>query len=331
MRIREFSNRDYGKMKFTLEGSRYDESTYLGRFQATVESIDPRLLLVREEQVRRSAQLLQDFEANNLDRSATSDQDLWEAKRICDAVIHPTTGQIIHPLGRMAGFVPVNIPLVAGMLNSTGILGTAFWQWANQSYNSALNYANRSGNTMSDHEIITSYGIAVGTSVSIALAARWLGKNGPAPVRRLAAIPFVVPYLAVASAGAANVYFTRRPELVNGVQVVDGAGKELGISKEAARQSVFKTILSRSIGLPIPVLILPHIAMSAVPKSLPPRVLMFTELTVITASLMLALPAAIAIFPQQLELDAAGLEEEFQQMVDAQGRKIERVYCNKGL
>lgn len=260
-----------------------------------------------------------------------SDEQLWQAKKIRDAVIHPSTGEHIFPAVRMAAFIPANVPLVAGMLTSTGVAGTIFWQWANQSYNSALNYANRSGSEISMEEIATSYGIAVGTSVSIAMTFRWLGKNGPKPVRKIASIPFVVPYMAVASAGAANVYFSRRPELKTGVPVTTLAGDEVGISKEAARQGVTQTILSRSLGLPVPVLILPTMIMSVVPKSIGPGPLMFAELAAITAALCIALPGAIAIFPQRLELDTHSLEPEFHNLLDKEGNKITKLYSNKGL
>mmetsp|Transcript_7991 Transcript_7991/g.9496 ORF Transcript_7991/g.9496 Transcript_7991/m.9496 type:complete len:325 (+) Transcript_7991:138-1112(+) len=315
---------------FTLNGSPYDQSTYVGRFQGFLDVIDPRCLFISDKELDDSIGLLEKFKTNQLPKGVT-DEQLWHARKVRDAVVHPATGEHIFPLFRMAAFVPINVPLVAGMLGSTGIAGTLFWQWANQSYNSALNYANRSGSDISMEEIGTSYGIAVGTSLSLAMTFRWLGKNGPKVVRRVASIPFVVPYIAVASAGAANVYFSRRPEMQLGVPVVTEFGTEMGISKEAARLGVMQTILSRSLGLPVPVLILPTIIMKAVPKSIGPRGLMFAELTAITAALCIALPGAIAIFPQRLEINATSLEPEFHNLVDEQGKPITKLYSNKGL
>ena len=68
-------------------------------------------------------------------------------RRTVQSVIHPVTGEPISPLiGRMAAFIPTNIPTAMGMLmhspTSTGAM--VFWQWANQTYNSINNYANRS-------------------------------------------------------------------------------------------------------------------------------------------------------------------------------------------
>lgn len=46
---------------------------------------------------------------------------------------------------------------------------------------------------------------------------------------------------------------------------------------------------------------------------------------------MTALPMAIAVFPQRGVFDTRKMEEQFRDLADAQGRKIERLYYNKGL
>ena len=70
-------------------------------------------------------------------------------------MIHPDTGKIIPLPLRFAAFVPVNICIVAGMLAPTQTTTTLlFWQWANQSYNVALNHANRNAsNELSNFQI----------------------------------------------------------------------------------------------------------------------------------------------------------------------------------
>ena len=57
------------------------------------------------------------------------------------------------------------------MLTSSTPAGTAFWQWANQSYNVAVNYANRNigGKQMSNQAIAASYAGAVVSSCGLAL------------------------------------------------------------------------------------------------------------------------------------------------------------------
>ena len=54
------------------------------------------------------------------------------------------TQQKIPLLLRMSAFVPVGVVFVLGMLQPNPSLRTAvFWQWANQSSNALINYANR--------------------------------------------------------------------------------------------------------------------------------------------------------------------------------------------
>ena len=67
-----------------------------------------------------------------------------------------------------------------------------------------------------------------------------------------------VPYMAVVSAGGANVAFTRLPEMQNGVPISDPEGHPLGMSKKAAVTSVAMTVASRNVVLPIaPMLVRP--------------------------------------------------------------------------
>ena len=308
---------------FSLDGSKHDLSTYSGRFFNFLGIVDPRTLFTSDEELNAACDLLERFRNAGVGATAekigVTDDDLWEAKRVRDSVIHPTTGEKIFPMLRMSSFAPMNVPIIAGMLNTTSVPGIIFWQWFNQSYNSAMNYANRSGGSMTNEELLKSYAIAVGASLTIAIG---LKKIAPPA---LANNKWVVPYAAVAGAGSANVLATRSKEITEGVPVLDAEGKKVGVSREAGKQAVLKTILSRSLGLPIPVLVLPAAVMTAVPKSMPPRVRMITELAVISASVGIAVPAAIAIYPPTLELDVSTLEAEF---ADVPGGKV---YVNKGL
>lgn len=324
--------------KFDLEGNRFDQSTYFGRITGFTQVINPKCLIISDKKLEKSQELLQKFKEHKENESlierlpkGVTDDDLWEAKMIKDAVIHPVTGNKIPAPFRMAAFLPANIPIVAGMLNFTSLPATVFWQWANQSYNSALNYANRSGNEVSNSSILTSYGIAVSVSCSIALGIRFFSRKGPKVWQNFASIPFVVPFFSVASAGSTNVYFSRVSEIENGIQVFDIDNNEVGISKIAAKQGVFQTILSRSIGLPIPVLVLPHFMMKLIPKTVTKKPRMLFELAAITISIAIALPITIAIFPQKLELNAKTLENEFHDLKDKNGNTITKLYSNKGL
>jgi len=233
--------------------------------------------------------------------------------------------------GRMSAFVPVNIPICAGMLMTTSVPSQLFWQWANQSYNVLSNYVNRSGKEIDMGPLMQSYGLAVGASLAIAYGAGKLVKSNPTAARLG---PFV-PYLAVAIAGSANVAFTRIDEINNGVRVFDGEGKDLGVSKKAGALAVGKTVLTRSLFLPLFPLLAPPVIMAALRKIPAIRtnktIGLVTELTVITGCMSLALPAALALQPQRMTLTASSLEPQFHKIVDVSGRPITTVYANKGL
>jgi len=58
---------------------------------------------------------------------------------------------------------------------------------------------------------------------------------------------------------------------------------------------------------------------------------MAIELGVIYVSLQLALPAALAVYPQTASFPATSLEPQFHNFTRADGTKITTFYANKGL
>ena len=230
--------------------------------------------------------------------------------------------------------MPVNVPIVAGMLATSSVPGQLFWQFTNQTYNSGLNYANRAGASVSTTELFTNYGLAVGTACGLAAALKHVSTTGPPMIRKLGAKPWAIPYLSVAAAGAANIYFSRRGELEQGVQVCREDGTAMGVSQEAAKQGLLQTIASRGIALPLPLLVLPPVLVGAVSR-LPglgsPRLKAPLELAAVTVALCGAVPAAIALFPQKLALDPTSLESRFHNLTDSEGKKVKMLFSNKGL
>ncbi len=55
------------------------------------------------------------------------------------------------------------------------------------------------------------------------------------------------------------------------------------------------------------------------------------ELLLISVSLLIGVPLAIALFKQTVEVPAARLETKFHDLRDEYGEKIRTVYFNKGL
>jgi hypothetical protein len=100
---------------FTSKGDRYDQSQYMGRLRTIWEIVDMRTLLVDDAELGRCQALLAEFEARGGISpgslpTETTDDDMWYAKKTIDAVIHKPTGEKMSPaIGRMSGFVLVNM------------------------------------------------------------------------------------------------------------------------------------------------------------------------------------------------------------------------------
>lgn len=231
----------------------------------------------------------------------------------------------------MSCFVLSNLVVTAGMLTpNLTTTGTVAWQVANQSLNVAINFSNANKSTpMSTSSIVQSYFLAVGASCSVAV-----GLNALVPrLRSLSpaartTLGRLVPFAAVASAGALNVFLMRGEEIRCGIDVFpsesdsvrearEEAGRpleSLGKSKTAATLAVGETALSRVLNsspiMVIPPLVLVRLQQTNWLKSRPRMVLPLNLGLILTTSLF-ALPLALATFPQRQAVKASSLEKEF--------------------
>ncbi len=150
--------------------------------------------------------------------------------------------------------------------------GTLLWQITNQSLNVAINSANANKTTtLSTSTLVKSYFLAVSASCSVAL-----GLNAVVPrIKGFShgtkiVLARLVPFAAVASAGALNVFLMRGEEIRQGIDVHPVLGEEekrrreqygsmapsLGKSKKAAQLAVAETALSRVLNA-TPIMVLP--------------------------------------------------------------------------
>ncbi|XP_056281618.1 sideroflexin-5a isoform X2 [Pseudoliparis swirei] len=83
---------------------------------------------VKLKRLQESVELLDRFKRGTLPPGVT-DAQLWQAKKIKQAIIHPDTGEKILMPFRMSGFNPFGTPVVVGLLlpNQT-LASTIFWQ-----------------------------------------------------------------------------------------------------------------------------------------------------------------------------------------------------------
>ncbi|XP_026267527.2 sideroflexin-5 isoform X4 [Urocitellus parryii] len=297
---------------FQLGKPRFQQTSFYGRFRHFLDIIDPRTLFVTERRLREAVQLLEDYKHGTLRPGVTNEQ-LWSAQKIKQAILHPDTNEKIFMPFRMSGYIPFGTPIVVGLLlpNQT-LASTVFWQWLNQSHNACVNYANRNATKPSPaSKFIQGYLGAVISAVSIAVGLNVLVQkaNKFTPATRLLVQRFV-PFPAVASANICNVVLMRYGELEEGIDVLDADGNLVGSSKIAARHALLETALTRVV-LPMPILVLPPIVMSMLEKTAllqaRPRLLLPVQSLVCLAAFGLALPLAISLFPQMSEVSG---EEE---------------------
>lgn len=231
----------------------------------------------------------------------------------------------------MSSFVISNLIVTAGMLTpNMSTTGTLLWQITNQSLNVAINNANANKSTaLTRQQMITSYLAAVSASCSVAL-----GLNALVPrLKRISPntkliLGRLVPFAAVATAGALNVFLMRSEEIRQGIDIFPvqsdaekadriQTGKEvpsLGKSKKAATLAVGETALSRVFNS-TPVMVVPALALVRLQRTewlrQRPRMVLPVNLGLILGTSLFALPFALAVFPQRQAVAAETLEEKF--------------------
>lgn len=311
-----------------LPASRFDLNTYWGRVKHSAEISDPRTLFTSKTGLEHAKSLITKYKQGEI-QSMTP--ELWKAKKIVDSTLHPDTGEPVFLPFRMSCFVISNLVVTAGMLTpNLSTTGTIAWQVANQSLNVAINFSNANKSTpMSTSSIVQSYFMAVGASCGVAV-----GLNSIVPrLKRLSpaartTLGRLVPFAAVASAGALNVFLMRGEEIRQGIDVFpsesEAARKKreeanqplepLGKSKKAATLAVGETALSRVLNA-TPIMVLPPLILVRLQQTQwlksRPRMVLPVNLGLILTTSLFALPLALAAFPQRQAVKATSLEKEF--------------------
>lgn len=231
----------------------------------------------------------------------------------------------------MSCFVFSNLVVTAGMLTpNLSTAGTLGWQITNQSLNVAINASNANKSTpLSTSTMVKSYFLAVGASCGVAV-----GLNSLVPrLKRLrpatrTVLGRLVPFAAVASAGALNVFLMRGEEIRQGIDVYptespsqrekrEAANQTLepvGKSKKAAFMAVGETAVSRVLNA-TPIMVLPPLILVRLQRTAwlqqRPRMVLPLNIGLIFTTSIFALPLALAAFPQRQAVKASSLEKEF--------------------
>uniref|UniRef100_A0A8C5BDY0 Sideroflexin 5b n=1 Tax=Gadus morhua TaxID=8049 RepID=A0A8C5BDY0_GADMO len=293
-----------GPLAHTAMGP-FQSGSFLGRLRHFVDIIDPSTLLVSEERLQECIKLLDDFKHHRLP-PGVSDQQLWEAQKVKQAIIHPDTGEKIFMPFRMSGMTSnEDLPPKRGLFY----------------HNACVNYANRNATKPTPTaKFLQGYVGAVTSAVSIAVGLNVLIQkaNKLSPSTRMI-IQRLVPFPAVACANICNVGLMRHSELTEGVDVLDGDGNVVGSSKIAAKHAIMETAFTRVV-LPMPIFVLPPILMSYLEKMRflqnHRRLRLPIHSLVCLATFSLSLPLAISLFPQMSQIEASHLEPEIAMATD---------------
>eukprot|EP00339_Tiarina_fusa_P027140 CAMPEP_0117030260 /NCGR_PEP_ID=MMETSP0472-20121206/21849_1 /TAXON_ID=693140 ORGANISM="Tiarina fusus, Strain LIS" /NCGR_SAMPLE_ID=MMETSP0472 /ASSEMBLY_ACC=CAM_ASM_000603 /LENGTH=322 /DNA_ID=CAMNT_0004738269 /DNA_START=27 /DNA_END=995 /DNA_ORIENTATION=+ len=322
-----------------MEKPLYDQSTMSGRAKQFYTITDPRSLFITADQLKQAEDLLTAYKERNIPPGVT-DGDLWNARRIVESVIHPSTGKPITPFLRFSMYAPMNVFIVSAMvLPSTinSVPRTIAIHWYNQSYNAAVNYTNgSSASPVPTRRLVEGYIGAVGSSLGIALGATYITQkaaNLGLAMRTL--IRATLPFSAVVAAGCVNVALIRRNELTDGVEVYDKDDNMRGLSVKAGKQGILQCCAARFVWN-VPAMIFPTVLMGYMATKpwwmkFSPRIRTGTEVVLISLALMIGVPPALGLFPQQASIPVSSLEERFQGIADKNGNPIETLYYNKGL
>ncbi|KAL4774265.1 Tricarboxylate/iron carrier [Aspergillus nidulans var. acristatus] len=317
-----------------LPHSQYDLNTYWGRVRHAADISDPRMLFVSSAGLEQAKRLISSYKQNKI---PTMNAELWRAKKVVDSTLHPDTGEPVFLPFRMSCYVLSNLVVTAGMLTpGLQTTGTLLWQIANQSLNVAINNANSNKSTpLSVSQMAKSYLMAVSASCSVALGLNALVPRlkNVSPNTKLI-LGRLVPFAAVSSASALNVFLMRSEEIRQGIDVYPVPEKEgepvqsLGRSKVAAKIAVGETAISRVLNA-TPIMVVPPLILVQLEKRklLSPRMVLPANLGLVLATSLFALPLALGAFPQRQAISAASLEEEFWN----RGGKDGKVEFNRGM
>lgn len=318
-----------------LPDSRYNLATYWGRVKHCAEISDPTMLLNTSADIEQAKRTVWDYR-NGVTSEITP--ELWKSKKILDSTLHPDTGEKVILPFRMSSCVLSNLVVTSGMLTpGLGTAGTVFWQVANQSLNVAINISNANkSHPLTTAQIATNYGLAVSASCSVALGLNSIVPRlkNLNPSTRLV-LSRLVPFAAVVSAGIANVFLMRSEELKKGISVFDDDGNKLGVSKKAALYAVGETAASRVINatpvMAVPPLILVRLQKTKFLKGKSKLFETAVNIGLIFATSLVALPFALAVFPQRRILPATALEDKFHNLKNKEGKEISNIQFNRGI
>ena len=319
--------------RLNLDQPRYDQSTFEGRAKHLFATTNPMNVLASDEELEKAKTIVFSYKAGKEDKSLTEDQ-IWKAKELYDSAYHSQTGEKLFLPGRMSFQVPGNMTITGCMMTFyKSTPAVIFWQVANQSFNSLVNYTNRNASAAVTTEQL-GYAYVAATSASVLTALGFNRIVAMSPSLSGGIVGRLVPLLTVAAANCVNIPLMRQQEIKNGITIETEDGKDAGLSGNAAIAAISQVIPSR-IGMAVPGMFLPPVAMMSLEKTSTfvknPWLKAPTTVVLTGICLTFSTPLCCAVFPQRASIEFKELEPALQESLKKKFPGHSVFYYNKGL
>jgi len=323
------------KGRIDLDKPKWDQSTFVGRLKYFFWMTDFRNGLNSTETLEKSKELVELYEQRK-EPPGTTEEELWQAKRLVMSAYHPDSGELQNVIGRMSFQVPGGMVITAGMLQFYKTTpAVILWQWINQSFNALVNYTNRNAaSSISTKQMTIAYVTATTSAVVTAIGLKgYLAKRSSSLMQRF------VPFVAVAAANMVNIPLSRQSELVNGVGMFDANGNRVTESKYAAIKGISQVTFSR-ITMAAPGMLIMPVVMESLEKrawfNRLSRYHLIFQTFMIGAFLTFMVPFGCALFPQRSSIQVESLKyldsEKLKEVQERYGQSMPKIlYFNKGL
>ena len=327
---------------YSINGERYDQNTFIGRFCKMLLACDPRLLLYTELEIEQYRAMAYDGWEDILSQNGSSIETnrlLWESKRKADSALHTDTNEWIPRPFRMSGYLPFNGPICIAMVASTSTLPLLIWSFFNQSQNALINHFNGPKSVTDDandqiddgNQLMKSYSVAVISALSVAFGLSIYVQTNYSGEEATQLLRFVsFPSAVIAS--SLNCFIVRQPEIEAGVPLLNSKMENVlpgETSSLAAKSGVLFTTATRAV-LQTPTYFIPPLLLETITplKSfMAENPIMIVPITtfLLLISFGIGLPCTVGLFPQISRIKTEDVEKKYQ------GLGYDELYYNKGL
>ncbi|XP_071986171.1 sideroflexin-4 isoform X2 [Engystomops pustulosus] len=257
--------------------------------------------------------------------ASENNEQLLEARRLCEASVHPDSGQVLPLIFRPSVYVLLGAPLaMAALIPHVRVASSFICQLPFQTYNVGFSLVNRNLSMQkADHPLYLSasvlYLTSMGAAPALAMKRLGISSQSARSVLRILSPPLY------ALLGGLSVALVRFSEVDRGVQIMDQEGNVLGVSHKAAEKAMKETVLSRSALFGVTALV-PSLMRHSPHMLRNPRMLTLLRNLAAVVTFGMMVPVSFSLFPHKGSISREDLEEELKEKTSEP-----IVFYNRGL